>query len=284
MVGPSWWPGSRRPSTGIPWWASVLCALSHGPSRVPAAIGHRLHRPGDWAGYRDVANGARTSAVVSSRSGAIIPLAVMAFLSEGVQSLGWGWNRVQPGHRPGPRSVRGWPRPPPVGLVISGVATASTYRGRSRGGPDRHHDMLGRLAATAIAADCLRHPEDTLGLLIRTLAILRARLRPPRPGRSTVVPHLGHHPDGARPEWAGATLGPRPFDRGAVHRPHGWGVAPQAASGHQSPEHGAGRLRAVGHRHAAVGTMDHVMAYRPLPARVSALPSPQGSVSPVFEA
>ena len=51
------------------------------------------------------------------------------------------------------------------------------------------------MAATAIAGYCLLHKE-AIGTLT-ALGRHRAGLRPPRAGRPTLVPDLGHRPDGA---------------------------------------------------------------------------------------
>jgi alpha-1,6-mannosyltransferase len=92
--------------------------------------------------------------------GGLISLAVMALLSF-VSGLGWGWIA----NLGTPDAVRSWMAPATaVGLVISG-ALHVLHIGVGLGGVLTVTRLLGLLAATAIAAYCLRHKES-LGLLI----------------------------------------------------------------------------------------------------------------------
>ncbi len=138
----------RHPVVGI-----VLCTLA-AAIKVPAAIGI-VYVAWDWAGP-DVAWRARVRPLLK---GGLISFAVMALLSF-VSGLGWGWIA----NLGTPDAVRSWMAPATaVGLVISG-ALHVLHIGVGLGGVLTVTRLLGLLAATAIAAYCLRHKE-LLGLL-----------------------------------------------------------------------------------------------------------------------
>jgi alpha-1,6-mannosyltransferase len=138
----------RHPVVGI-----VLCTLA-AAIKVPAAIGI-VYIAWDWAGP-NVAWQARVRPLVK---GGVISVAVMAALST-VSGLGWGWVA----NLGTPDAVRSWMAPATaVGLVISG-ALHVVHIGVSLGGVLTVTRLLGLLAASAIAAYCLLHKE-ALGLL-----------------------------------------------------------------------------------------------------------------------
>ena len=137
-----------------PVWGVVLCALA-ASIKVPAAIGI-VYIAWDWAGPGvDWRRHIRPLV-----KGGAISLAVMAVLSE-VSGLGWGWIA----NLGTPDAVRSWMAPATaVGLVISGTLHV-LHIGVGLGGVLTVTRLLGLMAATAIAAYCLRH-KDHLGALI----------------------------------------------------------------------------------------------------------------------
>jgi alpha-1,6-mannosyltransferase len=138
----------RHPVVGI-----VLCTLA-AAIKVPAAIGI-VYVAWDWAGP-SVAWRQRVKPLLK---GGLIAVAVMAALSL-VSGLGWGWIA----NLGTPDAVRSWMAPATaVGLVLSG-ALHILHIGVGLGGVLTVTRLLGLLAATAIAAYCLIHKE-VIGLL-----------------------------------------------------------------------------------------------------------------------
>jgi alpha-1,6-mannosyltransferase len=138
----------RHPIVGI-----VLCTLA-AAIKVPAAIGI-VYVAWDWAGA-DVAWRQRVKPLVK---GGAIALSVMAVLSF-VSGLGWGWVA----NLGTPDAVRSWMAPATaVGLVLSG-ALHILHIGVGLGGVLTVTRLLGLLMATAIAAYCLLHKE-AIGML-----------------------------------------------------------------------------------------------------------------------
>jgi len=139
----------RHPIVGI-----VLCTLA-AAIKVPAAIGI-VYVAWDWAGP-SVAWRPRLRGLIK---GGLISLMVMAALSF-VSGLGWGWIA----NLGTPDAVRSWMAPATaVGLVISGTLHV-LHIGVGIGGVLTITRLLGLIAATVIAAYCLRHKEE-LGTLI----------------------------------------------------------------------------------------------------------------------
>jgi alpha-1,6-mannosyltransferase len=133
----------RHPVAGI-----VLCTLA-AAIKVPAAIGI-VYVAWDWAGP----NVAWRERVRPLLKGGAIAVAVMAALST-VSGLGWGWIA----NLGTPDAVRSWMAPATaVGLVLSG-ALHIVHIGVSLGGVLTVTRLLGLLMATAIAAYCLLHKE-----------------------------------------------------------------------------------------------------------------------------
>ena len=138
----------RHPVVGI-----VLCTLA-AAIKVPAAIGI-VYVAWDWAGP-SVAWRQRIRPLLK---GGLLAVAVMAALSS-VSGLGWGWVA----NLGTPDAVRSWMAPATaVGLVLSG-ALHILHIAVGLGGVLTVTRLLGLLAATAIAAYCLLHKE-VLGLL-----------------------------------------------------------------------------------------------------------------------
>jgi alpha-1,6-mannosyltransferase len=138
----------RHPVLGI-----VLCTLA-AAIKVPAAIGI-VYVAWDWAGP-SVAWRSRLRGILK---GGLISLLVMAALSF-VSGLGWGWIA----NLGTPDAVRSWMAPATaVGLVISGTLHV-LHIGVGIGGVLTVTRLLGLIAATVIAAYCLRHKEE-LGML-----------------------------------------------------------------------------------------------------------------------
>jgi len=138
----------RHPIVGI-----VLCTLA-AAIKVPAAIGI-VYVAWDWAGPT-VAWRQRVKPLIK---GGGIAVAVMAALSF-VSGLGWGWIA----NLGTPDAVRSWMAPATaVGLVLSG-ALHIVHIGVGLGGVLTVTRLLGLLMATAVAAYCLLHKE-AIGLL-----------------------------------------------------------------------------------------------------------------------
>jgi hypothetical protein len=133
----------RHPVAGI-----VLCTLA-AAIKVPAAIGI-VYVAWDWAGP----NVAWRQRVRPLLKGGAIAVAVMAALSL-VSGLGWGWIA----NLGTPDAVRSWMAPATaVGLVFSG-ALHIVHIGVGLGGVLTVTRLLGLLMATAIAGYCLLHKE-----------------------------------------------------------------------------------------------------------------------------
>jgi len=138
----------RHPIVGI-----VLCTLA-AAIKVPAAIGI-VYVAWDWAGPA-VSFRQRVKPLLK---GGGIAVAVMAALSL-VSGLGWGWIA----NLGTPDAVRSWMAPATaVGLVLSG-ALHILHIGVGLGGVLTVTRLLGLLMATAVAAYCLLHKE-AIGLL-----------------------------------------------------------------------------------------------------------------------
>ena len=139
----------RHPVVGI-----VLCTLA-AAIKVPAAIGI-VYVAWDWAGP-GVDWRRRIRPLV--KGGAHLP---------GGDGRALRWSRAWAGAgsptwaRPTP-SARGWPRPPPSAWS-SAARSMSLHIGVGLGGVLTVTRLLGLMAATAIAAYCLRHKEQ-LGIL-----------------------------------------------------------------------------------------------------------------------
>ena len=135
---------NRHPMAGI-----VLCTLA-AAIKVPGAIGI-VYVAWDWAGP-SVAWRSRVQGLIK---GGLISLLVMAALSF-VSGLGWGWIA----NLGTPDAVRSWMAPATaVGLVISGTLHV-LHVGVGIGGVLTITRLLGLIAATMIAAYCLRHKEE----------------------------------------------------------------------------------------------------------------------------
>jgi alpha-1,6-mannosyltransferase len=133
----------RHPVAGI-----VLCTLA-AAIKVPAAIGI-VYVAWDWARP----NVAWRERVRPLLKGGAIAVAVMAALSL-VSGLGWGWIA----NLGTPDAVRSWMAPATaVGLVLSG-ALHIVHIAVGLGGVLTVTRLLGLLMATAIAGYCLRHKE-----------------------------------------------------------------------------------------------------------------------------
>jgi hypothetical protein len=131
----------------------VLCTLA-AAIKVPGAIGI-VYVAWDWTGPT-VAWRSRVRGLVK---GGLLSLMVMAALSS-VSGLGWGWIA----NLGTPDAVRSWMAPATaVGLVISGTLHV-LHIGVGIGGVLTITRLLGLIAATVIAGYCLRHKEE-LGTL-----------------------------------------------------------------------------------------------------------------------
>jgi hypothetical protein len=138
----------RHPVVGI-----ILCTLA-AAIKVPAAIGI-VYVAWDWAGP-GVPWRPRVKALVKGGLIALIVMAVLSFVS----GLGWGWIA----NLGTPDAVRSWMAPATaVGLVISGTLHV-LHIGVGLGGVLTVTRLLGLVAATVVAAYCLRHKEE-LGTL-----------------------------------------------------------------------------------------------------------------------
>jgi alpha-1,6-mannosyltransferase len=157
----------RHPVVGI-----LLCTLA-AAIKVPAAIGI-VYVAWDWAGP-NVAWRQRVSPLLK---GGAIALAVMAALSF-VSGLGWGWVA----NLGTPDAVRSWMAPATaVGLVLSG-ALHIVHIGVSLGGVLTVTRLLGLLMATVIAGYCLLHKEvlgtlTALGVTALTFVLLGPVVQP----------------------------------------------------------------------------------------------------------
>ena len=241
----------RHPVVGI-----VLCTLA-AAIKVPAAIGI-VYVAWDWAGP-GVAWRERVRPLV--KGGAHLPRRHGAACRSSPVSAGVGsptWAHRTP-------SARGWPRPPPSAWCLSG-ALHVLHIGVGLGGVLTVTRLLGLLAATAIAVYCLRHKES-LGLLtalgitvlvfvllgpvvqpwyltwgiILMAPVIIGRLRSLALVLSIVAPFIGLT--------GGASLLKQLLATNPL-------------------EHGVGRVRPLGYRHAPARTVDHLVASRPGPPGV----------------